>query len=335
MRAVRFDGHTVSLDRAAAEPVLAEGEVLIKPTRVAIGSLDRRATMAGSAFTGVPGHAFTGVVEALGPMSPAMAERGAKVLHKRVSVAINVACGLCDLCKIGLSQHCRKRTVLGLFGRDGGLAERVAVPLANVMAVPEGVEEDRAALAVLVGSAAHAAVNFRVEGKPYITVLGDGPLGLLAVQVMARLNASVRLLGKHPSKLELCERWGIKHRLVSEAGRRQDQDVVVDCTGRAEGLVDALGLVRPRGKVIVKSCDGLAGVSVGAAAAAGLMEQVVQREIEVLGSRCGTLSEGLALLNKRTVQVEGLITARGKLEDAPGLLGRAAPGGLITMIEVR
>jgi hypothetical protein len=83
-------------------------------------------------------------------------------------------------------------------------------------------------------------------------VLGDGPLGLVMVQVMSRLNASVRLIGRHADKLAICEKWGVKHRLADEVGRRDDQDVVVDAPaptglsprcnsfGRAERLSSSL-----------------------------------------------------------------------------------------------
>ena len=49
-------------------------------------------------------------------------------------------------------------------------------------------------------------------------LLGDGRLGLLCAQVMSQLNATVRLVGKHPEKLALCEKWGVKHRLLEDVG---------------------------------------------------------------------------------------------------------------------
>ena len=71
--------------------------------------------------------------------------------------------------------------------------------------------------------------------------------------VMAKLNASVRLVGRYSEKLAVCEKWGIKHRHVDDVGRRSDQDIVVDCTGSPDGLDLALRLVRPRGTVVLKT----------------------------------------------------------------------------------
>src|SRR5690606_6250511 len=82
---------------------------------------------------------------------------------------------------------------------------------------------------------------------------------LLTAQALARLNKSVRLLGSRPERVALCERWGVKHRLIEEAGRRQDQEVVIDCTGASGGasgggaLRLAMQLVRPRGVILLCS----------------------------------------------------------------------------------
>jgi threonine dehydrogenase-like Zn-dependent dehydrogenase len=305
---------------AVAAPVAAAGEVIVRPTYMLVSTPDRelvRSRGAAVAAAGqVLGHQFVGVVEEASQGGA----YGAKLLGKRVVGSITVACGVCDLCKGGLSHHCRVRTVVGLRGRSGCFAEKLAIPAANLLAVPEGVEDARAVFAYAISSAAHVSAAFRVEGKPYISVLGDGLMGLLSVQVMARLNARVRLLGKHEKKLLMCERWGIKHRLVGEVGRRLDQDVIVDCTGSATGLVDALGMVRPRGKVVLKR--GPVDVGASAKESAGWLGGLVEREVELIGSRCGSLSEGLALLKDRLVQVEGLVARTVGLEDVPGVLMR-------------
>ena len=236
---------------------------------------------------------------------------------------INVVCGVCVLCKGGLSTHCRARSVLGLHGRDGCFAERFTLPLANLSEVPKGVDDDAAVFAEPLASVIHAAQMLRIEGKPYVTVIGDGVGGLLAAQVMAKLNASVRLLGKVPEKFTLCEKWGIKHRHADDVGRRQDQDVVVDCSGTPEGLKLAMQLVRPRGKIVLRTMPAPIPDASGNGHSGPDLTPAVVNELELLGARCGRLAEALTILAKGQIEIVSLITARTKLADGVGALRKA------------
>jgi threonine dehydrogenase-like Zn-dependent dehydrogenase len=216
--------------------------------------------------------------------------------------------------------------VLGQGGRAGCFADRVIVPAGSLHPVPEGLSDERAIFAAPLAVAAHAAALFRAEGKPYITVLGDGLLALLCAQVMARLNARVRLLGWRPERFGLCERWGIKHRHAGEVGRRHDQDVVIDASESGAGLALALGLVRPRGKLILMG----EGSRRGAGLACEGLAQVVADEIELLGCRCGSIAEALAMLARGDVQTEALVARRARLDDAAMILNAppAQPAGV-------
>lgn len=331
MRAVRFDGSSVRLDPAAPAPSPAAGEALVRTRRAGIGASDVAVAGGRTGFRGVMGQEFVGVVESVNG-SPEAAER---LTGKRVVGSAVIVCGRCDMCRAGLSGHCRARTVLGLHGRDGCFADSFTLPVANLVEVPADVDEEQAVFASPLAAALHTRQMFRVEGKPYITVLGDGRMGLLVAQVMAPLNARVRLLGRHAEKLGLCDKWGIRHRLVDEAGRRQDQDVVIDCTGRPDGLATALAMVRPRGKVVLMSAPAPAanpGAPVAAPAPIDL-SPVVAGEIELVGSRCGNLAEALEALRRGSVDVLSLITRRARLADGPAAVASAARGQLKVLME--
>ena len=175
-----------------------------------------------------------------------------------------------------------------------------------------------------VAAAVNVMQRLRIEARPYITVLGDGRLGLLTAQVLARLNASVRVLGKHAAKLELCERWGIRHRLVDDVTPRADQDVVVDCTGSTTGLVMAMRLVRPRGTIVLKTTVAdQQGVD---------LSPIVIHEIDVVGSRCGPFPDALSLLADEAIEVIGLISRRVRLEDGVEGLRAAAQADVIKVL---
>lgn len=325
MRALRTDGHSVTLDRSRPAPRAGPGEALVRPTLVAITTPDRHAARPGSGFSGTLGHAMVGVVEEVHTDTDAPTAQRARALKgQRVTAAPSIACGRCDLCRGGLGNHCRDRAAPGLSGREGCFADLVALPLAALHPVPSSVEDERAVCAPALAAAAHAAVMFRVEGKPYITVLGDGLLGLLCVQVMARLNASVRLLGHHPQRFSLCERWSIKHRHAGEVGHRHDQDVVVDCTGSPAGLDLAMRLVRPRGRLV------LMGTLPGQPAPD--LAPLVDHELELVGARGGSIAEALLMLEQRLVHVEPLITRRGRLDDGVSLLRAADDRSQIVVV---
>lgn len=312
MRALRRSvSGTVVLEPRVNPPAPAPGEALIRVTRAALCRDDleqARASAPGAGAVGVTlGTQFVGTVEKINPAltGATMGWEPRRLNGKLVAVNPDIACSRCDMCQRGLAPHCRARVRLGCE-RDGGLADLVCVPLSNVHLVPEHVDDDRAVFAASVAAAAHTATQLRAEGRPFITVLGDGPVGLLTAQVLARLNASVRVLGRHENKLELCAKWGIKHRRVDEAGMRADQDIVIDCTGTREGLEAALRMVRPRGKVLVKAVPPAgSAVDIGA---------VVSGEIELMGSRGGSIGEALALIAREQVDVVSLISRRFRLE---------------------
>ncbi|MGD9789608.1 MAG: alcohol dehydrogenase catalytic domain-containing protein [Phycisphaerales bacterium] len=316
-------------------------EALVRLTRAGISSFDVAVSRGLVNFRGVMGHEFVGIVEKIIDRAGTsdIPESASAWIGKRVVGSKTIVCGRCERCRGGLSSHCTDRTVLGTHGRDGCFAERFLIPVTNLAELPKGVSDDAGVFAQGVAAAVHAAKVMRLESKAYITVLGDGPMGLLCAQVMARLNASVRLLGTHPAKFSLCERWGVKHRHVAEVGLRQDQDVVVDCTGSASGITLALRLVRPRGKVILKSAGMLvndAGVATGATldgpkvgargvADGGIdLSLAVVNEVELIGVRCGKIAEGVSALAKGEVDVSALVTGRSRLDDAVEALSEAA-----------
>ena len=286
----------------AEEPKPASGEALIRPLLLGICGPDLELCKGYMGFEGVIGHEFVGVVEKV-------ADNDSKSwIGKRVVGTINCVCGRCDMCRAGLSEHCRKRSTLGISGRDGCFADRFTLPVQNLFEVPQSIDDDHAVFVEPL-AAAHQILRQRtVEGRPYITVLGDGRLGLLCAQVLTGANATVRCVGKHPEKLMLCEKWSVKHRLLEEVGLRADQDIVVDCTGSPQGLATAMQMVRPRGKIVLKT-------TVAPDQAALDLSPLVINEIEVIGSRCGPFREALASLANENVDVLSLISRRMKLAD--------------------
>jgi len=320
LRALIFRDDMPRLVTDHPEPTLAPGEAIIRPLVAGVCSTDLELCRGYMGYEGVLGHEFVGVVEQVHPET----RNDEAWVGQRVVGSINCICGKCDMCRGGLGNHCRDRTVLGIQNRDGCFAERFALPAANLLTVPEHVDDEQAVFTEPLAAGCQAKHAVTIDGKPYITVLGDGRLGLLTAQVMARLNASVRVIGKHPEKLDLCERWGIQHRLLDDVGLRADQDIVVDCTGSADGLRVAMQMVRPRGTIVLKT-------TVANQKDVDLSPLVIH-EIALVGSRCGPFPEALSLLEAGDVDVVSLISKRVRFERAEDAIRAADQRGVLKVL---
>lgn len=318
MRAIRCSNDPTGfvLDARAPEPSPAPGDAVVRTLLAAIDA-DEIADARRGPRPIIPGRQFIGIVESI------RGDAHADLVGRRMLGASSIPCGACDLCRGGVPMHCRERRVPGTGGPDGCLAERFAFPASALVAAPDAIDDDTALLAYPLASAMHAAQQVRLDRRSYVSILGDSALALLCAQVMTKRNASVRVLSEHDDRLDLCEKLGLRRRRLSDAGRRADQDVVVDCVGTAESVRTSLGLVRPRGTIILKQPPG-APVPIDLAT-------VIEREIEIVGSRAGALHEAVALLAGHSdtadaIDTTGLGARRFAFEAAPDAV-RAAQRG--------
>lgn len=317
MRALVFD-KSLSYDARHAEPDARDGDTLIKVRLAGICATDLEITRGYMNFTGVPGHEFVGEV---------VSSPNNDLVGQRVVGEINVVCGRCDLCLSGLSSHCRNRTVLGILNHGGAFAEHARLPANNLHVVPKTIDDDHAVFVEPLAAAFQVLKQLKLDGRKWVTVLGDGRLGLLVAQVLRNVGCPVRVVGKHTDKLAICEKWQIRSRLLADISPRHDQDVIVDCTGSAAGFELAMQMVRPRGTIVLKS-------TIAAGKALNLAPLVID-EISIIGSRCGPFREALRALAEKQVDVASLIHRRMKLEqgaEAFTLAGR--PGVLKVLLAV-
>ncbi len=315
MRALVFD-NGLSFQSARPEPGRDEGECLIKVRQAGICATDLEIMRGYMGFSGILGHEFVGeVVEA---------PSAKQWIGKRVVGEINIVCGHCDLCLSGLSSHCRNRTVLGILKKDGAFADFVRLPAINLHEVPAGVEDEAAVFVEPLAAAFQVIKQVNLDGKKWVTVLGDGRLGLLCAQVLRNAGCPVRVIGKHADKMRLCDQWGIRSRAVKDISPRHDQDVVIDCTGSAAGLEMAMQLVRPRGTIVLKS-------TVADGKALNLAPIVID-EINVVGSRCGPFKEAIKALSEKNIDVTSMIHRRMKIEQGVEAMELAAKPGVLKVL---
>ncbi|HET9196847.1 MAG TPA: zinc-binding dehydrogenase [Solirubrobacterales bacterium] len=154
------------------------------------------------------------------------------------------------------------RRVVALLG-SGGYAEKVAVPQAQLIELPEGVDYDQAAGGLLQGLTAMALVGrcARIEpGETIVVEAAAGGTGTLAVQLAKRAGAKVIGLASSEEKRELVRGLGadacVDSRAedlgaaIREANDGKRVDAVLHMSGGA--AFDAeMGVLAPLGRMVV------------------------------------------------------------------------------------
>jgi threonine dehydrogenase-like Zn-dependent dehydrogenase len=313
MRALHFDGSALRVVDVA-EPTPDANMAVVRVHLAGICNTDLELTRGYMGFRGVLGHEFVGTVSD-GPAS----WRG-----KRVVGEINFACGRCALCARGLGRHCPTRRVMGILNADGAFAERVAVPIANLHEVPDALTDEAAVFTEPLAATFEILDQVPIEPGLQCVVLGDGKLGLLAAQVLAAAGARVLAVGKHEDKLALLRRRGIATVTLDAWSRGNRVPLVVEATGTAAGFALAVAATEPRGTLVLKS-------TVAARERLDLAPLVID-EITVVGSRCGPFAPALRALERGSVEVTSLISARHRLADGVRALEAAGQRGVLKVL---
>ncbi|MBI4807108.1 MAG: alcohol dehydrogenase catalytic domain-containing protein [Desulfovibrio sp.] len=285
------------------KPVPAEDEVLVRVLVAGICNTDIELIKGYMNFSGTPGHEFVGVVEAA-PSAPG-------IMGKRVVADINIATGTGD------HRHAPGRKVLGILGKDGAFAHYLTLPASNCHLVPDLLNDEAAVFAEPLAAALEVGQQVHILATDRVAVLGDGKLGILAALGLRHLCPGLVLVGKHPDKLAIAGNQGIKTCLAGNVAG--PFDLVVEATGRPQGIQMALDLVRPEGVIVLKSTTE--------AQACLNLSRVVVQEITLVGSRCGDTALALDHLARGLVDPAGLIEATYPLESFEEAFAHASRPG--------
>jgi threonine dehydrogenase-like Zn-dependent dehydrogenase len=297
MKALVLDGHRVALANVAMPK--ASDECLLRIRVAGICGTDLQMLDGYADFNGILGHEFVGVVEHAPP-------HDAHWIGTRVVGDINVGCGRCAMCVTGVKEHCPQRTVVGIRDRAGAFAEFITLPASNLHAVPDDVDDRAAVFVEPIAAACRILEQVAIDARWRIAVIGDGRLGLLIAQVVSTVAHDVTIIGRHDEKLALARALAIVA-LHTNASITDRFDLVVDATGRPDGLARAIEIVRPRGTIVLKST--FHGES------SSPLWPVVVQEVTIVGSRCGPFRKAIALLASGVIKTAPLISRVVPLED--------------------
>jgi threonine dehydrogenase-like Zn-dependent dehydrogenase len=312
MRAVQFDGE-LHLASSYPDPQITGDQALIKVRCAGICNTDIELIKGYMGFSGILGHEFVGEVIA----------GSDALIGQRVVGEINVADGDCEFCKRGIPSQCVDRVTVGIDRHDGAFADHLALTVRNLHIVPDNVSDTAAVFVEPLAAALQVTEAVHISPRNRVVIIGAGKLGMLVAQILKLTGADISVVVRREKQARLLQKWGIPALERSELPDNS-ADVVVDCTGVADGFADALTLVKSRGVIVLKSTY----VNLPQAD----LTRVVVDEIRVIGSRCGPFDSALRLLTANLVDVASLVEARYGLDDAIKAIDHASKKGVLKIL---
>src|SRR5580704_18008401 len=207
MLAVRLENGSVSVGKHAA-PRFREGFATIRLIYGGICNTDLELQRGYYGFSGTPGHEFAGeVVEA----------DDRALIGRRVVGEINLHCGVCEWCRRDLGRHCPNRTVLGIVKHPGAFQEFLTLPERNLHFVPDAISTEAAVFTEPLAAACEILEQVQIPCSSQVAVLGDGKLGLLIAQVLNAYGFAVHQFGRHPEKLRISKKAGVRPEIAPAA----------------------------------------------------------------------------------------------------------------------
>ena len=290
------------------ELVPGPGEVVARPVHTGVCGTDLEllAGVVDPAYVRyplIPGHEWSGVIEAVGPGVTGL-QPGQRVIAEGI-----VPDRVCAECVAGHTNLCLVYDELG-FTRAGAAADQVLVPAQVVHVLGDQVSLLDAALAEPAAVAWRAIGRGRPRPGERVAVVGDGTLALAAAHLL-RLYSPAELVvaGQRPAQSGLAAQLGATSFLVDtpDAGF----DLVIEAAGTAGAVERALGLARRGGRVVLV---GLAGNDVTARFP---VDNVVNNDLLISASFAYTSAawaEVTALLGSGQIRLSPLITHRFPLD---------------------
>jgi len=234
----------------------SDDDVLLKVDRASICGTDIHILSVPPGHPATPGsilgHEYAATV----------AEVGANVRHlqpgDRVVIDPNITCGLCQYCRLGMTNVCEQMTSLGIF-RHGGLAEFNLAPAKALHPISRKVPPERATLAEPLACVLPAFEKAAFVPGESVAILGAGPIGLFFLMLFKAAGAGkvfviepVAFRQRKAEQLGADAVFNPKTQDVAaevKAATRIGADVVIDAAGTL--LPESLQLVRRGGRVVL------------------------------------------------------------------------------------
>jgi NADPH:quinone reductase-like Zn-dependent oxidoreductase len=301
MNAVIFEQHggpEVLRYAEVPDPSIKANEVLVEVKACALNHLDVwvRGGLPGIEIPlpHILGNDVAGIVREVGELVT-WTKPGDEVMAQP-----GVSCGHCDACLSGQDNLCREYDIIG-YRRDGGYAELVAVPGANIIPKPANLSWAEAAAVPLVTLTAWHMLVTRANVQPGEDVLiqaaGSG-VGSIGIQIAKLRGARVLATAGSDEKLAKAKELGADEVInytradwpkeVKRLTGRKGVDVVFEHTG-AVTWPGSIASLKTGGRLV--TCGATSGFD-----AATDIRQIFYRNLSVLGSFMGAKAELLTAM---------------------------------------
>jgi len=323
MRALRL--HGIGDLRLAREPapVPGPGEALVRVTAVGICGSDLHwydESGIGDAVLTRPlilGHEAAGVI------------LGGPRAGQRVALDPQLPCGACESCAAGRGHLCPEVQFLGHSTTDGAMRELLAWPLANLVPLPDSIDDAAGAMLEPLGVGIHALRLARVRPGDSVGVFGCGPIGLLIIQLARAAGATMIVAtDRLPHRVDAARRLGAvaalveggtERRVLLDATGGRGVDAAIEVAGDDDAIETALILARPAGTVVV------AGIPAGDHST--IAASIARRKgLDLRFSRRMNRAypRAMALVEAGVVEIASLVTQRFPLADFEAAFSTAA-----------
>ena len=287
------------------------GEVIARPAYVGVCGtdlelLDGVVDPAYVNYPLVPGHEWSGVIEAVGPgvttLSPGQPVIAEGIIPDRV----------CPQCARGNTNLCLTYDEIG-FTRPGAAADQLLLPAQVVHPLGSAVSLADAALAEPAAVAWRGITRGRPRPGERIAVVGDGTVGLITAHLLRLYSpAELVVFGQRQAQAGLAAELGATaFERSAPAGPPGHFDLVIEAAGKPAAVERAIALARRGGRVVLL---GLAGNGVTAALP---IDDVVNNDLAItasFGYTSAAWAQVAGLFRAGKIQLAPLITHRFPLE---------------------
>ena len=167
-------------------------------------------------------------------------------------------CGRCYFCLRGLPTSCERQGQFRGIDKDGFFAESIAIRPKYLVPLPKNVSNEEAGILEPVALAIHVMDLLKPNLGDWVTIMGQGPIGLLVTQIAKLKGCKVIALDLENYRLELAVKYGADFcintgqedgiKKVKEFTKR-GADIVIEATGRIRVVEQTPFMVRKAGKV--------------------------------------------------------------------------------------
>jgi L-iditol 2-dehydrogenase len=324
MKAAVLENQGVMTYKEVPTPDPTPGHVRLQVQSVSICGSDIKRYVSGHRmYPLILGHECAGIIDSVG------AGVSEELIGKHVAVIPVVPCFECEQCQRGYYSACHRYSFIG-SRQAGGFADYVDLPERNVLIVPNELPFEYVALIEPSTVARHmlALGDFK-EGETAV-VLGAGSIGLMIVQWLRILGASLiictdisddnlataRKLGAHVTLNPLKDDVVAKvHELTGDG-----VDISLEAAGVPQTLEITVPITRPRGKVI---CGG--NQPLDKSLPMSFIENMMRRELSIIGCFMSysapfpghEWTETVAALLNGSLDMETMISHRYTLAETP------------------